>query len=261
MNDWSHFFWIIMTIDEIVFQANPANRDPRQRTILVAIDKSANSHYAFLWAMEHLIKPETDLVILLHVNPVVETPEPCLSRNWIKIEPSKHKFHLKISGTTFVDFSHYIAEMEEQLRQKAHGLLTSHAHALMDRKIHVKAVVMRGGWFYSNILNTMITDEPWLRYIRCCCWNLQESSGVECELFGDGQSWSGSLSKCLDGLCIQLLYNTCPMYVCCHSPSIGCWGHARLGVNRFEMVWEQIYWDYNVIWYLSTATAPAHVIL
>lgn len=46
------------------------------RIVAVALDHSEHSQHALAWAMDNVLKPETDLVILINTRPVAVVPGP-----------------------------------------------------------------------------------------------------------------------------------------------------------------------------------------
>jgi hypothetical protein len=59
---------MVLETDEMpMLYLEPEKREPHQRTVLVLLDKSPQSHYAFLYALEHILNRKTDLIIFASV--------------------------------------------------------------------------------------------------------------------------------------------------------------------------------------------------
>jgi nucleotide-binding universal stress UspA family protein len=119
---------------------DPSPPSEQQRTILIALDDSAISHYAMLYALEHVLKsPDTDLVLLVHQLPiqlsataanVVETEH----ENIRSLDSGKKDCPLPCTA--------YDAELLEYYRIRAHGLLQFHANLLSSAGYKVNASVL-----------------------------------------------------------------------------------------------------------------------
>lgn len=48
--------------------------EPHERVVAIALDNSQYSEHAFKWAMNNLIDPARDLVVLMNVRPYVSAP-------------------------------------------------------------------------------------------------------------------------------------------------------------------------------------------
>lgn len=106
------------------------------RVILVALDTSPTSETAFKWALENMVDPKkNDLIVLVTVREPVLVP----------------------GAYGYMDFGDYIAEAEEQSRLRAHALVKSYGQKLLqhfdlhsatpssnESGITVKGIVMRG---------------------------------------------------------------------------------------------------------------------
>jgi hypothetical protein len=55
-----------------------SGREPEKltRVVCIGLDPSEHGRYAFDWAMQNFIRPETDLVILLHARNPLAVPAP-----------------------------------------------------------------------------------------------------------------------------------------------------------------------------------------
>ncbi|KAI9142803.1 hypothetical protein BKA69DRAFT_1027172, partial [Paraphysoderma sedebokerense] len=84
-------------------------------------DQSEYSAYAVHYALKNVLRKETDLVVLLNVRPQVTVP-----------------------GTTYMDFTDYLAEIEAKNREKSHELLHLFGRQLKKEGISVKAIALRG---------------------------------------------------------------------------------------------------------------------
>ncbi|KXS22306.1 hypothetical protein M427DRAFT_169271 [Gonapodya prolifera JEL478] len=95
---------------------SPAHENPSQitRVLVISLDTSVHSQFAFQWAIDNFIKPENDLVVLVNVRPIATIPSP------------------------------YGTSVEEQHRIASHLLLQAYAQRLKKKHISVKAIAMRG---------------------------------------------------------------------------------------------------------------------
>ncbi|RUS20782.1 hypothetical protein BC937DRAFT_94398 [Endogone sp. FLAS-F59071] len=123
---------------------------PITRIVFIAIDQSSHSSFAFDWAAENFFKPASDFVILANVRPIVSIPDPyAFIMTKTIADPSAHHHrpypHLYYSyqqihhsypsystlsseiynadltslGTTYMNFSDFIGNLEEQIACKA----------------------------------------------------------------------------------------------------------------------------------------------
>ncbi|KAI9596480.1 hypothetical protein BDF19DRAFT_394242 [Syncephalis fuscata] len=95
-----------------------------KRVVCLALEYSDHGRYAFDWAVENFIRPDTDLVVLLNVRNPVAVPAPY--------------------GAGYLDFSDYAMTIEKAHRDASHQFLRDYAARLMDHKIAVKAIALRG---------------------------------------------------------------------------------------------------------------------
>ncbi|KAI8072934.1 hypothetical protein BC940DRAFT_251508 [Gongronella butleri] len=90
------------------------------RVVVVAIDPKS-AEYVFDWAVKHFIRPEKDLVVLVHTRTIEAT-----------------------TMAPFVDTSGMIEEYDDEKRQDSVSLLKQYAHKLRDNKIACQAIAMIG---------------------------------------------------------------------------------------------------------------------
>lgn len=81
-----------------------------QRVIALGIDASGYSEYAFHWALENIVDPSSDLIVLLHVRQIPSIPgpfgKPCLDPG-IQSKGAK--------GTAYMDFTEYLSQLEQNV--------------------------------------------------------------------------------------------------------------------------------------------------
>ncbi|KAL1919397.1 uncharacterized protein VTP21DRAFT_2090 [Calcarisporiella thermophila] len=94
------------------------------RIVFIAVDHSPHSQYAFSWALENFVRPESDLVILANVRQNVMLPGPY--------------------GIGTIQFSQFVTNLEEHQRLESHRLLKTLAEKLREKNIMCKAIAMRG---------------------------------------------------------------------------------------------------------------------
>ncbi|TPX50688.1 hypothetical protein SeLEV6574_g00752 [Synchytrium endobioticum] len=102
------------------------------RTVVVALDTSPSSDYAFTWAVDNFIKPDTDLVVLINVRPVATIPGP---------------YDMDFTGITATVVqvqTDYLTQMEDHNRAASHALLQTYGVRLKKNNIACKAIAMRG---------------------------------------------------------------------------------------------------------------------
>ncbi len=115
------------------------DKEPK-RTFMIALDRSPNAHYAFLWAKEHFNLTSDDCVVLVTVCEPISPPAPYG-------HPRKKKVYLRLlilKGMMYIDMTPIVNELHEEQRQIAHGLLRMHGHILQQEKIPVQAVILHG---------------------------------------------------------------------------------------------------------------------
>ncbi|RHZ43526.1 hypothetical protein Glove_1033g25 [Diversispora epigaea] len=93
------------------------------RVVVIAIDQSNYSHFAFDWALKNFLRKESDLVVLVNVRSIPMTPA---------------------IGASYMNFSEIISTLEDQQRQESHTLLHKFASKLKTEKFSFKAIAMRG---------------------------------------------------------------------------------------------------------------------
>ncbi|KAI9365975.1 hypothetical protein DFJ73DRAFT_806517 [Zopfochytrium polystomum] len=111
------------SIHEDVVEPHESHSAPT-RTIAIAVDSSSYSEYAFNWAIQNIIRPETDQIVLLNVRPVVSIPA--------------------VYGTLYVDYSKEFEEMETANRKESHDLLRAFAAKVPANKYNMRGVALRG---------------------------------------------------------------------------------------------------------------------
>ncbi|CAG8550765.1 12472_t:CDS:2 [Ambispora gerdemannii] len=115
------------THDQILTNDQDAQlQSPITRVIVIAIDHSSHSQYAFDWATKNLLRKETDLVVLVNVRPITSIPGPYAI------------------GAAYMDFSDVVLNIEEQHRANSHQLLQEYALKLKQQNFACKAIAMRG---------------------------------------------------------------------------------------------------------------------
>jgi len=100
-----------------------SNVDPnsKSRTVLIALDHSNHSAYAFEWAKENLLNADTDLVVLVNVRPVA------------------------IGHASFYeDLSQLVRDIEDENRTSSHRLLQHYGYDLKRLGYLVRAISIRG---------------------------------------------------------------------------------------------------------------------
>ncbi|KAH6586498.1 hypothetical protein BASA50_000453 [Batrachochytrium salamandrivorans] len=99
------------------------------RTVCIAIDGSKNSSYAVQWAIDNILRKETDQVVLLHVRSLVTMP--ALSY-----------------GAPFADFgvleADAMSKREDAAKRDSHELLINTAKIFKQHGLHVRAIALRG---------------------------------------------------------------------------------------------------------------------
>ncbi|KAJ1552321.1 hypothetical protein HK405_011781, partial [Cladochytrium tenue] len=104
--------------------AAPEGHPVPTRVIAVAVDASPYSAYAFDWAVQNIIRPATDQVVLLNVRPNVSVPA--------------------VYGTLYVDFSKDFEKLEAANRKESHDLLRAFAARVPPGKFNLRGVALRG---------------------------------------------------------------------------------------------------------------------
>ncbi|ORX81671.1 adenine nucleotide alpha hydrolases-like protein [Basidiobolus meristosporus CBS 931.73] len=108
--------------DHIVHQDEHTART--NRVVLIPVDESSSSKYAINWSIENFLRPETDMVVLIHVRPLYAS-----SGNF---------------ATSYVEMGGYATTVEDQYRDGSHKLLIEFTRLLKQRNILSQAFAMRG---------------------------------------------------------------------------------------------------------------------
>ncbi|KAJ3218722.1 hypothetical protein HDU67_004242 [Dinochytrium kinnereticum] len=111
-------------IHENVVSPHESHSQPPSRVICIAVDPSKYSEYAFSWALQNIVRPETDQIVLLNVRPAVSLPA--------------------VYGTLYVDFGKEFEAIEAANKQESHNLLRAYAAKLPPNKYNVRGVALRG---------------------------------------------------------------------------------------------------------------------
>ncbi|KAI9278448.1 hypothetical protein BDA99DRAFT_554082 [Phascolomyces articulosus] len=90
-----------------------------QRVIVISIDPNS-AEYVLNWALENFIRPESDLVVLIHVR------------------------ILEIPMAPYVDSTGYMDDVAEERKEESHSLLKTYAGKLWHQQIACKAISMIG---------------------------------------------------------------------------------------------------------------------
>ncbi|KAJ3128973.1 hypothetical protein HK100_008878 [Physocladia obscura] len=94
------------------------------RVIAIAVDASKYSEYAFDWAINNLVRAETDQLVILNVRPTATLPA--------------------VYGALYIDFSKEFEKIEAANKAESHDLLRAYANKLPHHKYNVRGVALRG---------------------------------------------------------------------------------------------------------------------
>ncbi|KAI8914530.1 hypothetical protein EDD86DRAFT_199524 [Gorgonomyces haynaldii] len=96
------------------------------RVICVPIDGSKDSDYAVHWALDNLVNPDKDQIILLNVRP--------------------YNFSSSLAFGPAAAFADYSADLsaDDANRAQSHTLLLQAAKAVKEKGVHVRAIAMKG---------------------------------------------------------------------------------------------------------------------
>ncbi|KAJ3069780.1 hypothetical protein HDU98_007166 [Podochytrium sp. JEL0797] len=94
------------------------------RIVAIAVDASKYSEYAFDWAVQNVVRPETDQIVLMNVRPPASLPG--------------------VYGTLYVDFSKEFEAIEAANKRESHDLLRAYANKLPAHKYNIRGVALRG---------------------------------------------------------------------------------------------------------------------
>ncbi|CAG8643559.1 1775_t:CDS:2, partial [Cetraspora pellucida] len=116
-----------ITTDTVLTSAQDAeSQNAITRVVVIAIDQSEHSQYAFDWAVKNFIRKDSDLVVLINVRPIPSVPGPYAI------------------GASYMDFTEVVTSLEEQHRVSSHALLQEFAAKLKSHGFACKAIAMRG---------------------------------------------------------------------------------------------------------------------
>ncbi|CAG8603098.1 1690_t:CDS:2, partial [Diversispora eburnea] len=94
------------------------------RIVVIAIDQSDYSRYAFDWAVNNFLRRESDLVVLVNVRQIPSEPGPF--------------------AAGYLNFSDVMTSLEDQNKLESHELLHEFAAKLKAEKFACKAIATRG---------------------------------------------------------------------------------------------------------------------
>ncbi|KAL0079682.1 hypothetical protein J3Q64DRAFT_1701819 [Phycomyces blakesleeanus] len=97
---------------------DPEQEATKTRTAVISIDD--HSDYVVEWALENFIRPETDMVVLIHVR------------------------HLDVPVAPYINPTGYIEDNDEVGRERSHRLLRGFAKELKKRNILCRAISIIG---------------------------------------------------------------------------------------------------------------------
>ncbi|KAI9096552.1 hypothetical protein DFS34DRAFT_145600 [Phlyctochytrium arcticum] len=106
-------------IHEELMEEVPATH---QRVICIALDHSEHADYAFHWALDNIIRKETDQVVLLNVRDVVNVPSSF--------------------GLVYMDMGDWIDRTEQEYMLESHRLLKHYGAKVL--KAGCRAIALRG---------------------------------------------------------------------------------------------------------------------
>ncbi|KAJ1345122.1 hypothetical protein BSLG_000637 [Batrachochytrium salamandrivorans] len=100
------------------------------RTVCIAIDGSKNSSYAVQWAIDNILRKETDQVVLLHVRSLVTMP--ALS------------YGAPLPILEVILEADAMSKREDAAKRDSHELLINTAKIFKQHGLHVRAIALRG---------------------------------------------------------------------------------------------------------------------
>nr|KAJ3418394.1 hypothetical protein HK105_008362 [Polyrhizophydium stewartii] len=112
------------------------------RTVCIAIDGSKSSEYAVTWAVNNILKAETDQVVVLHVRPFVALPNVTYTGTLLDYGVGTFRLDPMLSKPAF-DVEAF-EEIEQSNKQASHELLISTAKMIKHAGFHVRAIALRG---------------------------------------------------------------------------------------------------------------------
>ncbi|KAJ3209540.1 hypothetical protein HDU83_002222 [Entophlyctis luteolus] len=94
------------------------------RIIAIAVDSSKYSEYAFDWAINNVVRPESDQIVIINVRSVLAIP-------------------VYFEGA-YVDLTEEVEKLEAANQQESHELLRKYAGKLPAHKYNIRGVALRG---------------------------------------------------------------------------------------------------------------------
>ncbi|KAJ3082098.1 hypothetical protein HK102_001919 [Quaeritorhiza haematococci] len=111
--------------EEVLFRREDLPAAPTfSRIVMIAVDKSDYSEYAFTWAIKNVIRLESDQVVVINVRPVLSLVGPYGMYTYVDMEA--------------------IVKMEQENKTESHRLLRDFLIRLQKRKVACRAIAMRG---------------------------------------------------------------------------------------------------------------------
>ncbi|KAJ3200860.1 hypothetical protein HK099_002488, partial [Clydaea vesicula] len=127
--EYEHPTTEVGSIHEEVHQPNVEPHLHFERIICIAVDASTHSEKAFKWAVDNIVNPKTDQVILLNVRPYVTNPI-------IYTAPM-------VDSTSQMTPDQY-RQVDFLNKTTSHDLIQKYAQHLIQRKIKSRGVALRG---------------------------------------------------------------------------------------------------------------------
>ncbi|KAJ3386026.1 Cysteine dioxygenase [Entophlyctis sp. JEL0112] len=112
------------TVHEDVVHPNEEHSATPSRIIAIAVDSSKYSEYAFDWAINNVVRPESDQIVIMNVRPIASLPT--------------------VYGALYVDFAKDFEKMDEANKKESHDLLRAYAGKLPANKYNIRGVALRG---------------------------------------------------------------------------------------------------------------------
>ncbi|RHZ74816.1 hypothetical protein Glove_219g163 [Diversispora epigaea] len=114
------------TPEDTILATNHDADSNTTRVVVIAIDQSNYSHFAFDWAVKNFLRKESDLVVLVNVRPISMTPVPYAM------------------GPKYPQFNEIIISIDDQKKEESNTLLQEFASKLKAEKFTYKAIAMQG---------------------------------------------------------------------------------------------------------------------
>ncbi|KAJ3124964.1 hypothetical protein HK098_000684 [Nowakowskiella sp. JEL0407] len=102
------------------------------RTVVIALDASENSKFAFNWSLKNLIDKQNDELVIVNTRPIPYAPAPPMAG------------HAILHSVPHATSTEWMQKVEEHLKATSHKLLKEYGTLAFNENISCRAIALRG---------------------------------------------------------------------------------------------------------------------